>query len=653
MSTTQEEATRTVHLLNEVTALTERAFAGPSSGGYRELVERLDELARKTGRDMFAASLTFEPYYRNLLGFDYADHEWAALLVASAVPEVSDPSVQAGADKLLDSATRALLAKPDHEGQGFAYFVRGKRSLYKGRLDEAATFWRLARDLLRDQSPVEEMNTAYLALRAFQDGDLRGCRKVAEEALELAKLRSNLRAEAFSRLLLAFFAIYEGSFAQAEAELVLSDATFERIPDESQRIEHPLVQTGLGALHAFRGDYAEADRYFAKGLAMTETITLTQRYAAVTRAVSAELTAHERPERAVHDAQQARDFWPEGVGGIWLAWALRGGGVAERVLGHFDESLRLLQQAYGSCGNPFERGRSLLEMGKTLLVQRKHDSPDTSTKPGTPGAAEQLSRAADLFVSLNAHYWLTQTYLLLAEADPDNSKVWQGKARTTALDDRAYTKLFQSDGYGAAGPEFQLRIRLHGEAGVFVGELAVSFPTKHAELLVYALALAGRAGANRAELVEKIWPGADLKQASQKLRTALWQAKVSLGSEDWRLTRSGERLFLALESAYVDDFAASTEIEQIIDLGAIVFAGTDGQRAPDESKSRVLELKDRKLMNAANKVRHALETLEAPLLPRWSGEEWVRKEHATRLAQVAECRRLLDNIADTLASMSD
>ncbi len=649
-----DEATRTVHLLKEVSALVEGAFDGPGSGGYRELVEKLDDLAHKSGREMFAASLTFEPYYRPMLGFDYTNHEWAALLVASAVPEVSDPSVQAGADRLLDDATRALLAKldDDRKGPGFAYFVRGKRALAKGRLDEAASFWRLARELLAGESPVEEMNTAYLAFEAFQDGDLRGCQKVAEEALALAKIRNNVRAEAFSHLLLAFFALYEGSFAQAEAELMIADGAFETISDRSLRFEHPLVQTAFGALHAFRGDYAEADRCFAKAPAMTELITLSQRYVAVNRAVSAELTADQHPQRAVEDARAACEFWPKGVGGIWLAWALRGGGVAARVLGDFEESLSLLQKAYDVCRNPFERARCLLGMGRTLLEQRRASDDGSVTKPGEPTEAmKRLTRAANEFRALNAHYWLTQTYLTLAEADPDSATYWQGMARTTALNDPAYTRLFDAKGREVRGPDFQLMIRLHGQPGVFVGPVSVSFPTKHAELLVYALALSGRAGLERAELIKKLWPNADIKQASQKLRTALWQAKVSLGSEDWRLQRNGERLNLVLESAYVDDFAALTEVERVIDLGGVVFTGIAGKSRAEESRNRVLELKDRKLMNAASRLRLALDTLESPLLPQWSGEPWVRAAQEDRAARAAGCRQLLGRIAETLASV--
>jgi tetratricopeptide (TPR) repeat protein len=641
-----EESQERLRLVQELKSHLEAVFV-TSSAPYVD-VALIDRVAHDGAPESFEANLTFEPFYQRLLDLNYQGHEWAALLVASTAPEVSSPSVQAGAERLLDDAWRMLLAKDDVDGQGFAYFVRGKRLLYKGRLDEAAAFWRLARELLEDKSPVEEMNTAYLAFEAFQQGDLRGCQKVAEEALELAMLRRKARPQAFSRLLLAFFALYEGSFVQAEAELALADAKFEEITDPAARSEHPLVQTALGALHAFRGNWDESERYFAKALALNEITTLTERYAAVTRAVRAELTAGEKPERAAEDAERARSFWPEGVGGIWLAWALRAGGVAARLRGDYAESLNLLQQAYDACSNPFERGRSLLERGKTLIAMAKGGDA-SRTGDSASDAEEALKEAEAIFRVSRAQYWLTQTYLALAEADPQSSKIWQGKARTTALDDRAYTRLFESEGQTLLSPEGKLRIRLHGEPGVFVGGTSVSFPTKQAELLVYALALAGPDGEEREALTKKLWPNADVKQASQKLRTALWQAKISLGPEVWRLERKGDRLSLILKGAHVDDHAARAVIQRLVTLGRMVFAGDEDSQEHADAQSRAIELRERKLQNAAESSTRALATLETPLLAPWSKEPWVEKEDADRQHLVAQCRWVIGKITETLS----
>lgn len=632
-------------MLQELAAHLEAVFV-TSTVAYVD-VALIDRVARDAAPDSFEANLTFEPFYQRLLQVNYQGHEWAALLVASAVPEVSSPSVQADAERLLDDAWRTLLAKEDSDGQGFAYFVRGKRLLVKGRLDEAAAFWRLARELLRAKSPVEEMNTAYLAFEAFQEGDLRGCQKVAEEALELAIIRQKARPQAFSRLLLAFFALYEGSFVQAEAELALADSKFEEIEDPAARSEHPLVQTALGALHAFRGNWGESEQYFAKALALTETTTVTERYAAITLAVRAELTAADKPDRAAQDAEAARKFWPEGAGGIWLAWALRAGGVAARVKADYSNSLEFLQSAYDTCSNPFERGRSLLERGKTLIALAKDDE---AIPIGSPlSDAEDLLREAEkIFSSSRAQYWLTQTYLALAEADPQSAKAWQGKARTTALDDRAYTRLFESEGQALLSPEGQLRIRLHGEPGVFVGGTSVRFPTKQAELLIYALVIAGPEGEEREALTKKLWPSADVKQASQKLRTALWQAKVSLGPEVWRLERKGDRLSLNLKGAHVDDNAARAVVQRLVTLGATVFAGRDRPTERADTGSRATELRERKLQNAAESTKRALATLEAPLLAPWSKEPWVEQEDASRQHLVAQCRSVIEMIKKTL-----
>lgn len=641
---------RSAKLLHELAAHLEAVFV-TSSVDFVD-VGLLNRVAREAAPEFFEASLTFEPFYQRLLELNYQGQEWAALLVAASVPEVASPEVQAGAERLLDEAWKMLLAKDPSdkdasEAQGFAYFVRGKRALYRGRLDEAAAFYRLARELLKDRSPVEEMNTAYLAFEAFQLGDLRGCQKVAEEALELAKLRENTRAQGFSRLLLAFFALYEGSFAQAEAELALADAKFEEIDDASARSEHPLVQTALGALHAFRGNWPESERYFAKALILTETTTLTRRYWAVTLAVRAELTAVQKPERAEQDAKRAREFWPEGAGGIWLAWAIRAAGVAARLRREFDSSLGLLQQAHDACSNPLERGRSRLETGRTLIAQAK--GVDAVSMPAALSQAKlALEEAEMIFRSSSAQYWLTQTYLALAEADLQSAAAWQGKARTTALGDRAYTRLFESEGQTLLSPEGQLRIRLHGEPGVFVGGTSVRFPTKQAELLIYALAIAGPQGEDRETLTKKLWPTADVKQASQKLRTALWQAKICLGPEVWRLERTGDRLSLILKGAHVDDLAARDVVQRLVTLGGVVFAGPEEITEDADTRSRAIELQERNLQNSTKRTERALETLQMPLLAPWSSEQWVRDENEARLRLVAQCRSVIKKIDDAL-----
>ncbi len=611
-----------------------------------DILVLLERAARESAPSSFIANLTFEPFYQNLLELNYENHAWAALLVASAVPELSSPSVQVAADDLLESAWRRLRVCDDTIGQGYANFVRGKRALYRGRLDEAAAFWRLARESLGEASPVQEMNSAYLAFEAFQAGDLRGGQKIAEEALELAKLRKTLRPQAFARLLLAFLALYEGSFSQAEAELVAADATYHRITDPTERFEHPLVQTAFGALYAFRGDYREAERYFADALALTELIPLTQRYVAITLAVRAELTAGVHPDRATDDAAKARSFWPAEVGGLWRAWALRAGGVAARIRRSLDESQKLLTQACDESPNALELGRSRLELGKTLVERAKAAGDGPEARSRLAEAAEALLQAKEIFERSNARFWLTQTYLVLAETDPQTFAFWQGQARTRSDEDPAYRRLFKSEGQRLLGPEQQLRIRLHGEPGVFIGDVPVSFATKQAELLVYALAVTHDGVAGREELTERLWPQSP---TSQKLRTALWQAKVALGAEGWRLHRDADKVVLQLRGVFVDDRVARAEVERVVALGALVFTGSEDLDKNMSSQTRARELRERRLDEAASRAKPAMATLETVLLGPWIKDaSWVAEEHQERLQLVAQCRRVLAEIASTL-----
>jgi hypothetical protein len=97
------------------------------------------------------------------------------------------------------------------------------------------------------------------------------------------------------------------------------------------------------------------------------------------------------------------------------------------------------------------------------------------------------------------------------------------------------------------------------------------------------------------------------------------------------------------------DRAARLEVERIIGLGGLVFAGTDEFGRRDESQTRADELRDRKLVNAEERVQRALETLEAPMLAPWNSEQWIRDENEVRAELIKECRDMLARIAKALA----
>lgn len=608
---------------------------------HREsLVDFLERVALEHAPRVFAANLNFEPFYAALLELDFQHRPWAALLVASALPERSNSSVFRKAENIRQAASAAFNNDDNSRGRGFSAYVAGKWEIQRGRLTQGAKHLWLSYDLLSDESPIEEMNILFLALGGFQQGDMAGAQDLARIALQKAKSRPEpaLRPQGFARLLLAFFAIYQGEFALAEAELALSEKAYGTLTDPLDLAEKPLVRTARGALHAFRAELAQAESCFDEALELAQHNTLAERYTAITKAVRAELTADVEPERSLADSRWAKDFWPEEAGGTWKSWAMRAGGAATRGAGDLVLSRSILEEAVEGDPSPLEASRSRLELAKTLIAISKGPGPKSETSKAASDASTVLKEAVAVFSAAGARYWLTQTYLALAEAEPLAAAQWKDRARSDAYGDRAYARLFSLDA------NQQLQIRLHGEPSVAIGETQVRFATSHAELLVYVLALAGEQGLDRDTVIARLWPGGDTARGAGRLRTALWQARVALGQEDWRLQRHGERLLLVLDGAYVDDRKAMAQVERMIASAGTVFAKKNIVGDP----KAVRELSERKLDDEVLLVESAIAVLEAPLLATWTDDDWLRQLNEERQELVSHARTRLRQVNKTL-----
>lgn len=101
-------------------------------------------------------------------------------------------------------------------------------------------------------------------------------------------------------------------------------------------------------------------------------------------------------------------------------------------------------------------------------------------------------------------------------------------------------------------PQEGLRITLVGSGAVASGGEPLKFATRHAELILYLLVLAGDEGLPRDELIVALWPDVDATSGRPRLRTALWQIRRALGAHAWRLERERGVVRLSLDGVLVE-----------------------------------------------------------------------------------------------------
>jgi two-component SAPR family response regulator len=97
-----------------------------------------------------------------------------------------------------------------------------------------------------------------------------------------------------------------------------------------------------------------------------------------------------------------------------------------------------------------------------------------------------------------------------------------------------------------------LSISVVGRGAVTVDGQPVRFATRHAELALYLLALAGSEGLGREDLIVALWPGVEPRGALPRLRTALWQVRRALGGHARRIERERGMVTLDLEGVELD-----------------------------------------------------------------------------------------------------
>jgi len=463
-----------------------------------------------------------------LLGRDLDGHPWCQLLAAAACHDAyrGDPRAMA----FFEAAWATFGAAGDDDALGVAANVRANIALGHGDIPGAVAWWRRAEALLGRSGDIAISAAAHGSLDAYAKGDLVGAEQQARDALLLADAAGNQGDSITPLVYLGFYAFCLGDFERATQLFRAAERVTVTLSET--RNELALVEGFSGVVDAVRGRQAEADRYFARGLARAEADGAPW-YSVMVRTLRADYTARWAPHRSLVDARQAQQEALQ-LGDTWwhgLARYAEGAALAE--LGDRVAARGVLEAVVLDLTNPVERAFAQLELGEVLLGLADR-----------PAARAVLEEARAAFDAAGARYWATRASLALGSADRDRGGRWLRLARSTAAADPAYDRLFD--------PSQALQIKVLGQPAVLLDGQRVDFLTRHAELATYLLAIAGQAGISAGDLAGALWPDVDERRAGPRLRTLLWQVRNALGREAWRVQRRRDMVLLDLTGVDVD-----------------------------------------------------------------------------------------------------
>jgi hypothetical protein len=155
----------------------------------------------------------------------------------------------------------------------------------------------------------------------------------------------------------------------------------------------------------------------------------------------------------------------------------------------------------------------------------------------------------------------------MIDAERDRGAHWLSRARAAARatdpEPRAYPFLHAAPGQLSVSVDGTPRVCRNGERIVFI--------TRHAELAVVVLALAGLQGVDATKLGAALWPNAPGGRRGPRLRTMFWQIRNALGPDAWRLVRTDGVVSLDL-SGCPPVGAPRAELARAVDAGDLVEA---------------------------------------------------------------------------------
>ncbi|HEV2371888.1 MAG TPA: hypothetical protein VGS19_06940, partial [Streptosporangiaceae bacterium] len=462
-----------------------------------------------------------------------------------------------------------------------------------GRLTEAARMFHRSRALGGTGALGDEITLAHQGFGAYADGRLEVALALTEEAVALARVHGNQRAEATALVNLGFFQMWAGEFGPADTALTQAADAFAELSDPYDRYEAPLCHAARGVLFALRGDDAQAGLAFAEAIATAREVGETW-YEAIARALRAEFTAHTDPRRARLDATWALRELRRRKEDWWRQWAAQAAAVAAREAGMNRAAVTMLRAVLADCSLPLEKARCQLLLAETLLRNGETDE-----------AAAVFQVAALTFDAAGCRYWAARSYLGLAGTSGAHAARWLARARRGDVSDAAYQRLFAR--------EEELRLVAFGPGAVLRAGQPVTFHSHNAERLLFLLTLTGT-GVHVEELADRLWPDApsDHSRALGRIRTLLWDARQGLGPHAWRLSRRGPVVGFDFGGVSCDLAELRSDVQTAV-------------RAQDVAATSVLARR-----------------LRTPLLTRWAYDEWVLREAAANQA-----------LADRLAVWAD
>jgi DNA-binding SARP family transcriptional activator len=109
-----------------------------------------------------------------------------------------------------------------------------------------------------------------------------------------------------------------------------------------------------------------------------------------------------------------------------------------------------------------------------------------------------------------------------------------------------------------AKPLIGLRLLGLGNPRVLVDGVDVAFLTVHAAKALFSLALAPEYELDVMDLGSRLWPDAPTSVLHRRVATAIWQMRLALGDEAWRIQRSRDAIRITMDGVESDIAAART-----------------------------------------------------------------------------------------------
>ncbi|MCX7620227.1 MAG: hypothetical protein N2037_05205 [Acidimicrobiales bacterium] len=532
--------------LDEIEACGRSVLAGAEltwPGGRDRLLERLDSLD--------VAALRSRP--------------WTRLLVAATL--LRDASAHDRVSELIRSAARSFSRRSDREGQRWAAALRVELALAQDDLAEAVAV--MERSLANELGilPVDPRRLVGIGSRALRYGQI----TTANRAFMLfGHYCSGLGNQ---------FAAEAGWASMAVALLRHGDVG--RGVDVLGVVGRPVASAGgaypaalVPGLGVMRAGLIEA---WVAGLSAQTTLslaravlaTLRNRLSLATAAFSQALSSANQPSLVAWSRLVQLDLLPIGAiamtpgrardlltdalaGAAPQAYGLEAGLADEIRLvrarlelaeGVGTSRLDKLAEIVDVTAEPFVKGRALLHLGEHLANSRQGAS-----------AVPALKEAWEVLAAIGASWWAARAAVLLGSELGDET--WLARAYELSDGDPAFAGLFARPG--------RLRVRVGSVPSVTVDGEPVCLPTRHAELVIQLLAVAGPEGIPAEGLCLLIWPGVESARSGPRLRTLLWQVRSALGPERWRIQRRADRVVFQLDHAQVD-VAASLRLPSLDD----------------------------------------------------------------------------------------